>query len=58
MDYNATESVDMAVEVCVEVITGTVNQISTVLVETVSGTATGGLVCKQLEIICQVLTSD
>ena len=45
MDYNATESVDMVVEVCVEVITGTVNQISTVLVETVSGTATGGLTC-------------
>ena len=43
MDYNATESVDMTVDVCVEVITGTVNQISTVQVETFSGTATGGL---------------
>ena len=44
MDYNATEAVDMLVEVCVEVITGTVNQIATVEVETLSGTATGGLV--------------
>ena len=45
MDYNATESDDITVEVCVEVITGTVNQISAVQVETLSGTATGGLVC-------------
>jgi hypothetical protein len=43
MDYNATESIDMTVDVCVEVISGTVNQISTVQVETFSGTATGGL---------------
>lgn len=43
MDYNVTESVDMSVEVCLEVITGTVNQISTVRVETLSGTATGEL---------------
>ena len=46
MDYNATESLDMSVEVCLEVVTGTVNQISTVQVETLSGTATGGLVIK------------
>ena len=45
MDYNATESDDMTVEVCAEVITGTVNQISAVQVETFSGTATGGLGC-------------
>lgn len=48
MDYNATESVDMTVDVCVEVITGTVNQISTVQLETLSGTATGGLTCNEL----------
>ena len=51
MDYNATESVDMSVEVCVEIITGTVNQIATVEVETLSGTAIGAFVIKHVCIV-------
>ena len=41
MDYNATEAVDMSVEVCVEVVMGTVNQVASVDLQTVSGSATG-----------------
>ena len=40
LDFNVTEG-DQFVEVCVEIVIGTVNEEDTVQVETVSGTATG-----------------
>ena len=40
-DYNATEGEDMSVDVCVEVVMGTVNQAATVELTTISGSATG-----------------
>ena len=40
MDYNVAEG-DTTVEVCVEIIVGTVNLEDTVELETMSGTATG-----------------
>lgn len=41
MGYNATEANNRSVEVCVEVVIGTVNQIASVDVQTVSQSATG-----------------
>ena len=40
MDYNITEE-DLFVEVCIEIVEGTVEENDTVQVETMSGTATG-----------------
>ena len=42
LDLNVTEG-DTFVEVCVEIVTGTVSEEGTVEVETISGTATGKL---------------
>ena len=41
MGYNATEANNVSVEVCVEVVIGTVSQIASVDVQTVSQSATG-----------------
>ena len=41
IDYNATEGTDTSVEVCVEIVMGTVNQVAAVEVMTISGSATG-----------------
>ena len=38
--YNVTEGTDMSIDVCVEIITGLVRQMSTVEIETDSGSAT------------------
>ena len=40
-EYNATEGVDMTVEVCVEIIAGTVSTTTVATVQTESNTATG-----------------
>ena len=40
-DYNATEGTDTSVEVCVEIVMGTVNQVAATEVQTVSGSAAG-----------------
>ena len=39
-NYNVTEGTDMSIDVCVEIITGQVSQMSTVEIETDSGSAT------------------
>ena len=39
--YNVTEGDDSYAEVCLEVIVGTVNQVSFVVIETISESATG-----------------
>ena len=41
MGYNTTEANNTVVEVCIEVVIGTVNQIASVDVQTVSQSATG-----------------
>ena len=41
IDYSVTEGVNITVEVCVEVVYGTVSQIAAVELQTVSGSATG-----------------
>ena len=41
IDYNATEANNISVEVCVEVVIGTVNQVASVNIQTVSQSATG-----------------
>lgn len=41
MDYNATESSDTSVEVCVEIVIGTVNEVASVNVQTISRFAIG-----------------
>ena len=40
-EYNATEGVDMTVEVCIEIIAGTVSNTAVATVQTESNTATG-----------------
>ena len=40
-DYNATERTDASVEVCMEIVMGTVNMVAAIEVQTVSGSATG-----------------
>ena len=40
-DYNVTEGNDTSIEVCVEIVMGTVNMVAAIEVQTISGSATG-----------------
>ena len=49
--YNVTEGTDMSIEVCVEIVMGTVNEVGTVEVQTIAGSATGKLILWSIIIV-------